>query len=105
MTETHSTSQEIQAEVLGAVSKSEDALVDATKRWAKAVQSVLPSFPMPDLPYSDKLPKPEQFVASGYDFAEELLSSQRKFAERLYEAIKPLLGARNGAAAKKGATK
>ena len=93
MTETRSTSQEIQAEVLGAVSKSEDALVDATKRWAKAVQSVMPSFPMPDLPYSDKLPKPEEFVASGYHFAEELLSSQRKFTEGMFEAIKPLLGA------------
>jgi hypothetical protein len=52
---------------------------------------------MPDLPYSDKLPKPEEFVASGYDFAEELLGSQRKFAERLYEAIRPLLGAKKGA--------
>ena len=105
MTETCTTGHEIQAEILGAVSKSEDALVNATKRWAKAVQSVMPSFPMPDLPYSDKLPKPEEFVASGYGFAEELLGSQRKFAESLYEAIKPLLGAKNGAAAKKGATK
>jgi hypothetical protein len=105
MTETRSTGQELQADVLGAVSKSEDALVDATKRWAKAVQSVMPSFPMPNLPYSDKLPKPEEYMASGYDFAEELLSSQRKFTESLFEAIKPLLGSRNGVAAKKGATK
>jgi hypothetical protein len=105
MTETRSIGQEIQAEVLGAVSKSEDALVDATKRWAEAVRSVMPSFPVPDLPYSDKLPKPEGFMASGYDFAEELLRSQRKFAESLLEAIKPLLATGNGAAAKKGATK
>ncbi len=105
MTETRSTGQEIQADFLGAVNKSEEALVNAIKRWAKAVQPVMPSIPMPDLPYSDKMPKPEEFVASTYDFAEELLSSQRKFAESLLEAIKPLLGARNGAAAKKGATK
>ena len=105
MTETRSTGKEIQADVLGAVNKSEEALVDATKRWAKAVQSVMPSIPVPDLPYSDKMPKPEEFVASTYDFVEELLSSQRKFAENLLEAIKPLLGAWNGAAAKKGATK
>ena len=59
---------------------------------------------MPDLPYSDKLPKPDEFVTSGYDFAEELLSPQRKFAESLFEAIKPLLGTKNGAADKKGAT-
>ena len=105
MTETRSIGQEIQADFLGAVNKSEDALVNVTKRWAKAVQSVTPSIPMPDLPYSDKMPKPEEFVASTYHFAEELISSQRKFAESLLEAIKPLLEAWNGAAAKKGATK
>ena len=43
-------------------------------------------------------------MASSYDFAEQLLISQRKFAESLLEAMKPLLGAGNGAA-KKGATK
>ena len=105
MTETRSTGQEIQTEVLGAVAKSEEVLVGAIKRWADAVQSVMTSMPMPDLPYSDKMPKPGEFVASAYDFAEQLLISQRKFAESLLEAMKPLLGAGNGVAAKKGATK
>jgi len=105
MTETRSTGQEIQADFFGAVNKGEEAFVDATKRWAKAVQSVMPAIPMPDLPYSDKMPKPEEFVASSYHFAEELLSSQRKFAESLLEAIKPLLDTWSGPAAKKGATK
>ena len=105
MTETRSTSREIQADFLGAVNKGEEALVDATNRWAKAVQSVMPSIPMPDLPYSDKMPKPEEFVASTYDFAEKLISSQRKFTESLLEAIKPLVYARHGTAAKKSATK
>ena len=44
-------------------------------------------------------------MASRYDFAEQLLISQRKFAESLLEAMKPLLGAGNGTAAKKSATK
>ena len=56
---------------------------------------------MPNLPYTDKLPKPQEFVASTYDFAEQLLTSQRKFAESLLEAMKPLLGAGNGTAAKR----
>ena len=58
MTETRSTGQEIQTEVLGMVRKSEDMLVGALKAWAEAVQSITPSIPMPNLPYSDKLPKP-----------------------------------------------
>jgi hypothetical protein len=105
MTETRSTGQEIQTEVLGAVRKGEEMLVDALKVWAEAAQSITPSIPMPNLLYSDKLFKPQEFVASTYDFAEQLLISQRKFAESLLEAMKPLLGAGNGLAAKKGPTK
>jgi hypothetical protein len=105
MTEARSTGQETQAEVLGAVRKGEEMLVDALKVWAEAAQSITPSIPMPNLPYGDKLPKPQEFVASTYDFAEQLLISQRKFAESLLEAMKPLLGAGNGVAAKKGPTK
>jgi hypothetical protein len=47
------------------------------------------------------LAKPGEFIASAYDFAEHLLTSQVKYAERVTEAIKPLLGAAKGAAAKK----
>ena len=68
---------------------------------------------------SDKLPKPEELVAVAYDFAEQMFisqrkfaeswleatRSQRKFAESWLEATKPLLGAVNGMAAKKGATR
>ena len=105
MTETRSTGQEIQTEVLGMVRKSEEMLIGALKTWAEAIQSITPSIPMPNLPYSDKLPKPQEFVASTYDFTEQLLISQRKFAESLLEAMKPLLGAGNGTAAKKSATR
>ena len=58
MTETRSIGHEIQREVLSAVNKSEDALVDATKRWAKAVQSVMPSFPCPTCPTATSCPSP-----------------------------------------------
>jgi len=103
MTDTRSTGQEIQTEVLGAVRKSEEMLADAMKLWADTVQS----------------PKPEEFVAGAYDFAEQMLisqrklaeswleatRSQRKFTESWLEATKPLLGAVNGTAATKGATR
>ena len=47
------------------------------------------------------LAKPGEFIASAYDFAEHLLTSQVGYAERMTEAIKPLLGAAKGEAAKK----
>jgi CBS domain-containing protein len=45
------------------------------------------------------LAKPGEFIASAYDFAEHLLTSQAAHAGRITEAIKPLLGAAKGAAA------
>ena len=77
MTDTRTTTQEVQAEILDTVRKSQDAVVDAIKRWADSVQSITPSIPVPNLPYADKLPKPEELVASAYDFAEKMLANQR----------------------------
>jgi hypothetical protein len=93
MTDTRSASQDIQGEILNTVRMSQDAVVDAIKRWADAVQSMAPSIsiPTPNLPYTDKLPKPEEFVANAYDFAEQLLASQRKFAENVLHATTPVL--------------
>jgi hypothetical protein len=89
--------QDIQAEVLNAIRKSQAAIVDTIERWASTVQAVTPD--MPDLPFADslnlaeKLPKPQDLVKNAYDFAEELLASQRKFAEDVLKATAPLLGA------------
>ena len=44
-------------------------------------------------------------MVNAYDFAEQLLTSQRKFAgesQNVIEATKPLLGGEEGPAAKKG---
>jgi hypothetical protein len=95
--------QDIQAEVLNAIRKSQAVIVDTIERWASTVQAVRPE--MPELPFADslnltdKLPKPEELVKNAYDFAEELLTSQRKFAEDVLKATAPLLGARGSASA------
>lgn len=104
MPETRSTGQEIQSEILDMVRKSQEALLAAIKLLADAVQSITSSIPAPSLPYSDKLPEPEELVASAYDFAGQLLTSQRKFAENVIEAARPLLGGGEGPAARKGDT-
>ena len=101
MTDTRTAGQEVQGEILNTVRKSQDAMVDAMRRWADAVHSMTPSMPTPSLPYTDKLPKPEEFVASAYDFAEQLLASQRKFAEDVLHATTPMLTTKNGTSARK----
>jgi hypothetical protein len=98
---TMTSTQEIQGEVLDAVRKGQEAVVDAVRQWADAVQSITPSIPHPNLnlPYAGQLPKPDELVASAYDFAEQLLASQRKFAENVLDAAKPLLPGKADAAA------
>jgi hypothetical protein len=43
------------------------------------------------LPLADKLPKPEEFVGSAYNFSEQLLAAQRKFAEGVFHATAPFM--------------
>jgi len=80
-----------------------DGVVDVVNKL-DAGQPITPSIPAPGLPYSGTLPKPEEVVASAYDFAEQQLTSQPKFVENVIEATRPLLGANEGPAAKEGDT-
>jgi hypothetical protein len=90
--------QEFQSEIMNAISKSQAAVVDAIEKWATTVQSMKPELPELNLPFADslniadKLPKPDELVRNAYDFAEQLLANQRKFAENVLKATAPLLG-------------
>ena len=83
--------QDVQNEILSTVRKSQETVIDAIKTWVEAVQSITPKLPTVDLPFVDKLPKPEELVANAYDFAEQLLASQRKFAEEVIKATTALI--------------
>jgi hypothetical protein len=87
--------KEMQAQILETIRKSQQAVTDAIRTWADAVHSVTPSLPLPSLPLADKLPKPGDLVANAYDFAEQLLAAQRKFAEDVIQATAPVLAARD----------
>ncbi len=98
MTESHSTGQ-VSDDLLDAIRKSQDMVVDATKRLVDTLESARGSVQVPDLP------RPEEYIATLYNFTEQLLDSQRKFAEGMLEATKPLRSAREGPAAEKGGKK
>jgi hypothetical protein len=85
-----STPQELQDELLKTVRKSQETVVDAIKTWVDSIQSMTPKMPTVDMPFAEKLPKPEEVVANAYDFAEKLLASQRKFAEDVLKATAAL---------------
>jgi hypothetical protein len=82
--------QDLQNEVLNTVRKSQEGVIDAIKTWVETVQSITPKVPAVDMPFADKLPKPEEVLASAYDFAEQLLAGQRKFAEEVLKATSAL---------------
>ena len=90
MSNTKSVGQELQGEILKTVRKSQETVVDAIQMWADAVQAIKPPLPEVNIPFSDKLPKPDELVTGAYDFAEQLLAAQRKFAEDVLAATKPL---------------
>src|SRR5580693_3866953 len=72
--------QDLQEEFLNAIRTSQETVVEAVKTWVGTVKAVTPKVPSVQVPLADRLPKPEDVVASAYDFAEKLLSSQRQFA-------------------------
>ena len=87
------TTQSLQDEVLNTVRRSQEAVIDAIRTWSETIQSITPKLPALPVPGADKLPKPEEVVASAYDFAEQLLASQRKFAEEVVKATTSLMPA------------
>jgi hypothetical protein len=90
-TTTTSTQQELQDQFLSIVTKSQEMALDAIKSMVDSIQTITPRIPAVDVPFADRLPKPQDVVASGYDFAQKLLSSQRKFADEVVKAAAPLL--------------
>src|ERR1700722_16572809 len=86
--------QDVQEQFLSTIRKSQEMTIDALKTWVETVQSVtqsLPSIPSVSLPLADRLPNPQDVVARGYGFAEQILTNQRKFTDEGLEVASPLL--------------
>jgi len=90
MTDYRSAGKEFQDEFLNSVRRGQAAVVDAIQTWAYVIGSFTPDLPDVSLPFTAKLPRPEEFLATGYEFAEQMLASQRKFAEDLVKATASL---------------
>jgi len=91
MPSTTSTQTELQDQFLSIVTKGQEITLDAIKTLVDTIQSVTPRIPSVDIPFADQLPKPQEVVASGYEFAEKLLTSQRKFANEVVKTTSQLL--------------
>ena len=83
--------QEMQDQFLSTVRRSQEMALDVIKTMVDTIQNITPKVPSVNMPFADKMPKPQDVVASGYDFAEQLLTSQRKFADEVVKATAALL--------------
>ena len=90
MANTQTTAQNVQDEILKTIRQSQEAVLDAIRAWTQTVESITPKLPAMNAPFADKLPKPEEVVAGAYDFAEQMLASQRMFAEEVVKTTAPL---------------
>ncbi|HZR48350.1 MAG TPA: hypothetical protein VFB06_02420 [Streptosporangiaceae bacterium] len=77
----------VQDSVLSGIRAGQEAVVGAVKTCVETVQAIAPKLPVPNVPFADRLPRPEGVVARAYEFAETLLASQRTFAEELLAVL------------------
>ena len=95
---------ELQESFLSAIRKGQEISVNGLRAWVQTVEYFTPRGFYAQLPLADRLPKAEDVVAGAFDFAEQVLASQRAFADDVLKVTSPLLpGDRNGVGAPEAA--
>jgi hypothetical protein len=86
----------VQEQTLAGIRQTQQFVVDAVRTWAEAVEKAVPAVPTVPL---EGLPAPRQLVESTFDFAEQFVKVQRKFAEQVLDAATPVLKTKTAAKA------
>jgi len=76
--------EQAQEQSLQAIKQSQQAVLEAVRVWASALEKAVPETPA--IPFVKELPTPLEIVESSFDFAEQLLKAQREFTENLLDA-------------------
>ena len=94
-----------QEDLLATARKGQEIMIDAIRTWVETVRTATPRLSTVYTPFAERfprvsslyaplasqLPRAEAAVASAYDLAERMLASQRKFAEDVVKATRPLM--------------
>jgi hypothetical protein len=78
--------QEIQAQVLDGIRKSQEAVIDGLRTWAETMQQLVPGTAQAAMPRTDQLPTATEVVDSVFDFAAQLLNAQRELTHSVLGA-------------------
>lgn len=79
-----------QDQILATIKQGQELALTGVELWAK---SVAPLAKGRQLPISLETPAPKDVVANSFGFAEQLLASQKAFAEKVVAASAPVLAA------------
>jgi len=83
--------QELQESFLSAIRKSQDITLQAIKVWVDTAEYFTPNVSYAHLPFARLLPTPHDIVAGSFEFAEQVLASQRRFTEDVLKVTSQLL--------------
>jgi len=78
-----------QDQILEAIEKIQEPVVEAVRTVAEAVEGVLPE-DRPSVPFADSLPEPKELVELYFGFAQKLLDNQQDFVKAIFDAVSPL---------------
>lgn len=87
MTDVKEITEAAQDQVLSALKMGQTAIVEGVRTWADTVGSVTPeSLKLDSVPGFDSLPDPKDLMNVSFGFAQELLNTQKEFAQNLLAA-------------------
>jgi hypothetical protein len=78
--------QEIQAQVLEGIRRSQEAVIDGMRAWTETVQQLVPGGTKAAAPGGPQLPSAAEVVDSVFDFAAQLLNAQRELTHSVLGA-------------------
>lgn len=87
MTEVKEITEAVQEQVLSALKMGQTAIVEGVRTWTDTVGNITPdSLKLDSVPGLDSLPDPKELMNVSFGFAQELLNTQKEFAQNLLAA-------------------
>ena len=74
---------------IAGVKQTQELAFSGISAWVDLAGKAFTLPELESLPFVDAVPNPKDMIATGFGFAEELLSTQRDFAMKLVDAVSP----------------
>jgi hypothetical protein len=95
---TRNATDDLQAQILDSIRKTQEAVVDGLRSWTEAAGQFVPRTGA--WPGAERVPTPDELVDAAYDFTGEVLKAQREFLHQAIQVTAPLYDRTEGQGAK-----